>query len=89
MTNGNDSPKADGTSRVKKKNGEIPHVGLDPDQFYPLATACILAGIGVKHMEEIKRKYRGNGVHQWGHDVGCFGRVLIEIFITESEQSDE
>lgn len=89
MTRPNDSHSSGSTSSGKSKIPEFSPCGINPDMFYPLAAACVLAGIGVKHMEEIKRKYRGNGIHQWGHDVGCFGRDLINIFIAESELSNE
>jgi len=89
MTKPNDSHSSKSTSRAKSKNEDIFPCGINPETFYPLTAACVLAGIGVKHMEEIKRKYRGNGIHQWGHDVGCFGRDLIAIFIKESELSNE
>ena len=89
MTKPNDSHSSGSTSSGKSKNSEIFPSGINPETFYPLAAACVLAGIGVKHMEEIKRKYRGNGIHQWGHDAGCFGRDLIAIFIKESELDDE
>lgn len=89
MTSDNNSHLSKSTSSGKSKNDEFSPCGINPETFYPLAAACVLAGIGVKHMEEIKRKYRGEGIHQWGHDVGCFGRDLIAIFIKESELSNE
>ncbi|WP_417396927.1 hypothetical protein [Gimesia chilikensis] len=60
--------------------------GLDPDRFYPLVEACQLAGIGKNHMLQIKRRYKGNGVHAWGNDFCIYGRDLIKIVVEESQQ---
>ena len=84
MPNPNDNDSTYSESSGKPEKAPIYYNGLNPDSFYPLEIACKLAGIGVKHMESIKRKYKGNGIHVWGHDVGCYGRDLIQIFIKES-----
>ena len=83
MTDGNVTHNRTGTSSGNPNISEIFNTGINPEMFYPLDKACVLAGIGVKHMELIKRKYKGNGIHVWGHDAGCFGKDLINIFISE------
>ena len=89
MTDRNSSHSSSGTSSVNVNFPESFNSGINPEMFYPLDTACVLAGIGVKHRDHIKRKYKGNGVHVWGHDAGCYGKDLIRIFIEESETSDD
>lgn len=89
MTDGNVNHDRPGTSSGNPGFSEIFNTGINPEMFYPLDRACVLAGIGVKHKDHIKRKYKGNGVHVWGHDAGCYGRDLIRIFIEESETADE
>tara|TARA_R110002095_G_scaffold78945_2_gene67874 strand:- start:241 stop:486 length:246 start_codon:yes stop_codon:yes gene_type:complete len=63
--------------------------GLDPSCFYPLREACRLAGIGKNHMEQLKRKFKGNGIHTWGNDCGVYGRDLIKMFIDESQSESK